>query len=211
MAQISRAQAELLATDFLNSIGSKPEYSDIEMSETLISLIELAGTLILNATKNLEKGGHVSSGALIASLKVLDPEVVNNVIQLDIESLDYLQFLNKGVKGTKRGSGDFAFKSSFPSAKMVTAIAEWMKRGGLSTRNIKKSVSKLERKNKSISQLDHAYAVARSIKMNGIKRTGFLDKAVSATQSVARAKLGKALAVDIIKSLPTTLNDGISN
>lgn len=212
MAQsITRSQAELLASNFLDSIGSNPEYSDIELDESLIALIQLAGELILDATQNLEKRGNVSSGALISSFKVRDPQMEAGAVQLDIEALDYYDFLNKGVKGTKGGSGKYAFKSAYPSDKMVKAIAAWIGRAGLSTFNVKKSVSKLEKKNKSISKIDRAYAVARSIKMKGIKKTGYLDKAINATKKKAVERLGKALTADVVRSLPTTLDNGTGN
>jgi hypothetical protein len=70
---------------------------------------------------------------------------------------------------------------------------------------VKKTYGGLEKKRKSISQLNLgrqvAYAVARSIKQHGIKATGFMDKAVASTSSKVQDRLGNALEVDIINSL----------
>lgn len=205
MAKVNfnKAQAELLATNFLESLGS--EYEDLPLDETMKALVSLAGILLEETAKNLNK--NTSSGALLSSFKILDPRRVGKDIVLDIEALAYYQFINRGVKGTKKGSGDFSFNSPYPSKKMVESIRKWMKIAGMSTRNVKKPISKLEVKRKSIAQLDGAYAVARSIKQNGIKKTGFFDKAFKTTNSIARQELGLALKLDIINSLPTNLND----
>lgn len=204
---ITQAQNSALKSGFLDGLGSNPEFADFPVDETVQALYQLAGYLIEQANDNLQKNGNVSSGALASSHKVVNPEFIGGNIQMDIEALAYYAFINKGVKGTKGGSGLYSFKSSYPSQKMISEIREWMKRAGISTRNIKKSVSKLERKRRSIAQIDSAYAMARSIKMKGIKPTGYFDKAVRSAQSQAKEILGKALVVDVINSLPKNLND----
>lgn len=205
MASINQAQAKALAEGFLNNIGSNPEYSDFVPSHTLKALISLAGIIITEAEANLDKGGHRSSGNLASSLKIMDPQKDARDIVLDIEALEYFKFLNKGVKGTKGGSGQYAFKTSFPSKKMVSSIRDWMKRAGIVDSFKLKPISNVERKNRSISQLDSAYVIARSIKMKGIKKTGFFDKAIQKGQQFADSELGAALRVDIIESLPDKL------
>lgn len=204
---ISKAQAELLSSGFLDTLGSKPEFNDLDITESLAALILLAGELIEEANSNLQQGGHIGQGKLSDSLKVLNPEYVGKQIQLDIEALFYYQFINKGVRGTQSGGGLYSFKSSFPSRKMVSEIAKWLKTAKKATSNVSRPVGNLETKRKSISQLNKAYAVARSIKMHGIKATNFFDKAVKVAQSHAKEELGKALKIDIINSLPTNLND----
>jgi len=204
----NKAQQEIIVSKFLDSLGE--DFSDLPLDETMKALVFLAGTLINEAANNLDKKGNVASGALASSLKVLDPRMVGSSVVLDIEALFYYQFLNRGVKGTKKGSGEFAFNSPYPSKKMVESIRKWMKQAGIANRNVKKTASKLEVKRKSIAQLDGAYAVARSIKQNGIKKTGFFDKAFETTNKIANQELGKALKIDIINSLPTRL-DGTSS
>lgn len=207
MAKVSfsKAQSDLLASKFLDSIGA--DRDALPLDETMKALVYLAGTLINESANNLEKGGHVGSGALASSFKVLDPRTIGKDLVLDIEALAYYQFLNRGVKGTKKGSGEYSFKSSYPSQKMVDSIRKWMKSAGMTTRNVKKPVGKLEVKRKSIAQFDGAYAVARSIKQNGIKKTGFFDKAFQKTNNIANQELGKALKLDVINSLPSNIND----
>ena len=208
---ISKAQAELLSSGFLDTLGSKPEFNDLDITESLAALILLAGELIEEANSNLQEGGHIGSGRLSDSLKVLNPEYVGKQIQLDIEALFYHQFINKGVRGTKSGAGEFSFKDDYPSRKMVTEIQKWIKRAHLASTKDRKSETTLGIKRKSISELNKgrsvAYAVARSIMQKGIKANGFLDKAAKVAKSHAKEELGKALKIDIINSLPTNLND----
>ena len=208
---ISKSQASLLASGFLDSIGSNPELNNLELNETLTTLILLAGELIEEANKNLQAGGHISSGKLSASMKVLDPQMFGKSIRLDVQALKYLMFLNKGVKGTKGGTGEFSFKNSYPSKSMVNEIQKWIKRAGASSFNVKKPVSHLEHKRKSVASLNTgrntAYAVARGIKIHGIKPTHFFDNAVKTIRADVKTELAKALKVDVINSLPKKLGD----
>ena len=207
---ISQSQARILASGFLDGLGTTGK--DFVPDESLSGLIMLAGKLIEAAQSNLSEGGQVSSGALSDSFKVNDPQGVGKTIRLDIEALNYFDFQNKGVRGVGGGSsrGGYSFKSPYPSDGMVKSISEWIKRAGLSTTVIKdkKSVGNQESKNKTISQYDSAYAVAMGIKVHGIKPTGYFDKAIKLAQAYSNDVLGKALAIDIIKSLPKKLSNG---
>lgn len=203
---ITKAQSSALSEGFLNNLGSSPEFADLPMDESVKALYQLARYLIEEANNNLDKGGHVSTGELRDSHKVINPEIIGGNITMEIEALARYAFLNKGVRGTKSGNGLYSFKSSYPSQDMVKEIRAWMTRAGISTRNIQKSVSKLEKKRKSISEYDNAYAMARSIKMKGIKPTGYFDKAVRSAQTRAKEVLGQALVVDVISALPKDLN-----
>jgi len=206
---INKAQAQLLATDFLDSLGRDADA--FQPDETLTELIMLAGEFVIAAQNNLNKGGHVSSGKLNDSLKVLNPYENISKIVVDVEALFYYQFLNKGVKGIKSGNGQYAFKTSYPSKDMVNAITEWLKKAKSSTTNINKSISRLEKKNRTLAQYQKAYAVARSIKMLGIKKTSFFDNAVKDIQQIAKGELAKSFKVDIINTIPKNLNDVDSN
>lgn len=208
----TKAQADLLSSKFLDEIGSNPDFSDLPINETLKTLFYIAKLLIDEVNNNLNKSGNVASGALGDSFTVLDPVYEGKEIRLDIEALAYYQYLNRGVKGTKSGSGEFKFKYDKPSKDMVKSIKEWLDRGNKKSSNYlkKHSTSAQETKHATISDYDNAYAVARSIKQKGIKKNGFLDKAFQATENVVQSELGKALKIDIINSLPTQL-DGTSS
>jgi hypothetical protein len=206
-ASISNSQASFLSSGKISDYGSAKEF---EPRESLSSLVKLAAMLVENAQENLNAAGQVSSGALSDSIQAKEPIEKGKTIYIEVHALDYYDYQNKGVRGTKGGasSGNYAFKNNFPSEAMVSAIDKWLKHGGAVTQHVlkKHSVSKTELKNTSISDLDSAYAVARSIKIHGIKGSGYFDKAVKLAQAYASDILGKALSVDIINSLPNKLN-----
>ncbi len=205
---INKSQSALLKSGYLDTVGSS-DSPDLQVEESLKALILLAGSLVIDAQDNLQQGGHIGTGKLADSFKVLDPSFTGKKINVDVQAIFYYQYLNRGVKGTKSGSGEFAFKTQYPSRKMVNEIQKWIKRAGLSSFNVKKSVSTLEHRRKSISQLNQgrsvAYAVATSIKQHGIKKTGFFDKAINTTAARVDEEIGKAFKVDVINSLPDKL------
>lgn len=207
MAQsISSAQSAFLKSGQISNFGSA---KDFEPRESLSALIQLAAMIIENAQSNLQSAGQVSSGALSDSFKSTDPIEKGNAIYIQISALDYYDFQNKGVKGTKGGSssGGYAFKNAFPSQAMVSAIDKWIKHGHAVTRNTSKkhTISKNESKNAGISDLDNAYMVARSIKIKGIKGSGYFDKAVKLAQAYAKDILGKALLIDVVNAIPNKI------
>jgi len=196
---IARAQAAALAEGFLDSIGDE---NGIRPKETITQLIVLAGGMVDDMQQNLNSSNSNASGSLSASINATEPTLNGKTVKVEIEMLFYGLFLNKGVKGTKSGSGAYQFKGDYPPKKMVDAIREWSKHGKLSTKNTNrhKTISRQEKKNVSIGDLDNSYAVARSILQHGIKPTAFLDKAVLSTQKRVGSQLGAALKVDIINS-----------
>jgi len=202
MAQtISQAQKAALKSKFLDNIGGERE-SNVQLEGTFAVLVDIAGYLIIQASNNLTKGGNISSGSLASSFVITDPKMEGNKITLNVTANDYYQYLNDGVKGTKSGAGKFAFKNDYPSKKMVEQIKAYLKRSKRATRNVSQTISAQETKQKSIGELSKAYAVARSIKQHGIKATGFFTKALEDTNQYAKDKLGNALKVDVINSLP---------
>lgn len=198
---ISKAQASALAEGFLDNIGGGKE--GLRPKETYSELIVLAGEMAEQMQENMIKAKIIASGKGAASIEVMEPEQKGNTLSIDIMMNDYLRFQNKGVKGTKSGNGLYQFKNDRPSQKMVLAFREWIKRAKISTRNVKKysAHGRHEAKNKSISQFDSAYAIARSVKQHGIKPTGFLDKAADSTRKKIADRLGAALRIDVLDSL----------
>lgn len=202
---INRSQAKAIADGFLDSLGSDKE--DFQPKETLSTMLQLAAGLAEKAQRNLNRSNSVASGALSESIEVQEPIIEGNSIRIDVTMLLYGQYIDKGVKGIESGSGEFSFKSAYPSQSMVKEVAQWIKRGKLKSTNVKKPISRFETKNKTISQYASAYAVARSIKLHGIRKTGFMSKAISETNVIAKVELGRALVVDVSNSLPKNLKD----
>lgn len=196
---ISKRQAEALAEGFLDNLGSSKD--EFQPRNTYTELFLLVGELIDTAQKNLNKAGLISTGEGSASIVAEDPVQNGGIISVDVLMNFYLQFHNKGVKGTRvgRSTAGYSFKNEAVSRSMYTAIDEWIKRAGLSTRTVKKykGYGKHETRRKSIAAIDSTYAMARSIKMKGLKPTGFMDDAIRRTSDLIEKRLGAALVIDI--------------
>lgn len=203
MASISKAQAAALAEGFLDTLGSDRE--GFAPRNTLTELFLLAGELIEDCQDNLNRANITNTGALSESLVADEPTQNGPVVRIDVLMNFYGAFHNKGVKGTRAGrsTAGYSFKNEIVSNKMYNAIAAWIKRAGRTTRTVKKykGYGRHETKRKSIAQYDSAYATARSIKMYGLKPTGFLDKAIKSTADKVSDRLGAALKIDVIDGL----------
>jgi hypothetical protein len=208
---ISQAQAEALAEGFFDSQATTLEGRDaLRPKKSLSVLFRLAGELVEAAQSNLIKSNSIASGVLSDSLSVSSPVKIGNTVRVDVTMAYYGRFVNEGVNGVKKSRGSkFKFKYANPGRKMVAAIRGWQRRGGLSVRTVVKSrtgvIGKQEGKNKRISEMAAAYAIAKSIKMRGLKKTGFMDKAVATINAKAIEQLGAALKIDVINSLPNKL------
>lgn len=200
---IGKQQAAALAEGFLDDIGSSK--GAFEPKNTYTELFILVGELIEAAQNNLNRANITSTGALSESIVADDPTQNGGTVRVDVLMNFYGQFHNKGVKGTRggRGTAGYAFRNEIVSDKMYNAISEWIKRAGKTTRTVKKykGYGRHESKRKSISQYDNAYAVARSIKIQGLKPTGFMDNAIAATSAKMEKRLGAALVLDVIDGL----------
>lgn len=198
-----------MAEGFLDDIGSDDK-KELQPRETLSELFLLAGELVEDAQRNLQKSNSNASGNLSSSLEVTNPSQTGSVISATVEMDFYGQFVNKGVKGTKSGVGQYQFRSAFPSRKMVQALEKGIGRAKASTSNVKRAFGANEAKNKNLSDLSKAYGAARNIKMYGIKPTGFMDKAILTTEQKVEERLGAAFKIDIINSLPDgDINTGV--
>lgn len=140
----------------------------------------------------------------------MDPVQLGKTVRMDISALFYYKFVDQGVKGTKKGSGKYAFKNDGVGKKMMIAIRKWVIREGLKHKSDKyKAITKREAKRKSITDTSTstAYAIAKSVKQKGIEPSGFFTDAVRSTQAAANEELGAALKIDIINTLPNGLNN----
>lgn len=194
--------------DFLDTLGTADRGDGIVMNASAKALVALGKFLIETASDNLEKKGNVASGDTISSMKIVNLDVKSVIMSLEVEILKTYKFLDEGVKGTKGGNGRYAFKNDLPSRKMVKAIEKWLRKRGKSGKIKYRGVSRNERKNKQINRLNEsnnihslAYAVARSIKQHGIKKTSFFSNAIRTTQKLQKKMYAEAFRIDIINSL----------
>ena len=200
---ISKAQAELLATDFLDQIGTAKD--GLQPRRAVAEIFLLAGELIDSAQKNLIAANRIATGKLSESLVADEPDTIGKTIRIDVLMNFYGAFVNKGVAGTRggRSTAGYSFKTELPSENMVSAIREWIDNAKITTRTVKKysGYKKHEVRRKTIAEYDNAYAVARGIKMAGLKPTGFMDKAADKTREKVSSRLGAALRLDVIDGL----------
>lgn len=200
---ISKAQAEALAEGFLDHLGS--DKNDFLPRKTYTELFLMVGELIEAAQNNLNHANRIASGALSESIIADEPVQNGGIISVDVLMNFYGAFVNKGVKGTRSGhsTAGYSFRNEVVSRKMYYAIETWIKRAQISTRSVKKykGHGRHERKQKSIAANDATYAVARSIKIHGLKPTGFMDDAIKTTSDKFSDRLGNALVVDVLDGL----------
>ncbi len=214
MPSISKAQASALADGFLNDIGSDKE--GLQPRETISELLLLAGELVESAQENLNAAKANASGELSKSILAQEPKAAPGFIQIDIEMNFYGQFINKGIKGTRGGSGMYAFKheiggtrkkgggKSGKTHKLVAAMEQYIKDAKSKIGAIKTPIG-YEGKNTDISK-QVAYLMARNITRYGIGATYFMDLAIVETDQKVSERLGDALAIDVLNSLPDKLN-----
>lgn len=194
------SKLESIGTDNLPSL----EKTIVEFAIEFIKKVqENLKTLNKIDTGGLEKG--IAKGELINSAGAYTIEIG---YPADSKAAKYYDFVNKGVQGftSKSPNSPYKFRNASPSSSgpMVIALQKWMKRQGLISRKETKSttISSLQRKRKSISELDSsrqgAWLMARKIKSRGLPRTGFFDDAVEEyfTEGFAEA-IAKAVGSDI--------------
>jgi hypothetical protein len=198
---ISKAQAALLADDFLDTLGSTETLLPRELYS---EIIQIAGDVVERMQKNLLK--HNQSGRLSESIVISEPEIQGALIRVDILMLKYGDYINKGVRGTRGGTGKYQFKKEHPSIAMLENLKDSISSSQLKVKNTntKKTISGNELKNARIAELDRVYAVARKILLYGIRPNGFLDNAVASVNNTIGPRLGAALAVDVADSMAKT-------
>jgi len=215
---IAKSQAKAISEAFFGTGVSEEKVSDYFLrtpvglvpKNAYGKLIEMAGFLIEEAQNNLNKAGKTSTGGLSSSLKIINPQVRNGVLmQVDVEANDYYKFVDGGVSGTKGGSGEFSFKNNFVGSKMLNAIRRWIVKEKIRGRadNKYRGISKREDFRKKLysentNSMSLAWAMAKSIKMKGLKPTNFMRNAITATGREVKSEMGKAFKIDIIRSLP---------
>ena len=190
-------------------------------------MVAYAARFIFAAQNNLKKDNKVDTGTLEKDLAQGDLIRQGSNYAIDIgypetsAGAKYYDFVNKGVKGFKSGTPNspYRFRSAYPSMNgpMVTAIQKWVKRNARSQRNEdqKYNLSSLQTKRKSVAQLNTgrttAYLIARKIKQQGLKRTGFFDDAITEVfNQDFYDKMAKAVGADVvvyIKQASSLLNN----
>lgn len=194
---ISQLQNEIVTESYIQSLSdSKADFSATgELPATQQIIIAYAAAFIQKVQANLRQKDLIDTGTLETDITQGQLKEQGGKYELDVgypansKAAKYYDFVNKGVKGFTSGQPNslYSFKSAYPSkdGPMIKAILAWVKRQGITSRKETKgsTISSLQRKRKSIAQLDPnkntAYMIARSIKRKGLPKSGFFDSAVA--------------------------------
>lgn len=229
----SEAQLQNEVLSYLDSLGTGAE----EFKRTTAGLAGLEYYLVLSATnfvlrvqENLNRQGKVDTGGLLNNLEQSAVQVNGSQLSIEVgyraesDQAKYYDFVNKGVKGFKnqQGKSPYSFKNSYPSKAMVLNIAKWLRRNASLGRkeDSRTLITARQRKRKSLSKLvdenkrfkSFAYAVAKSIKNKGIKKSRFFDDAIQ--QSFGQefvSRVAKVVGREVVLNIKAVQPNGNNN
>ena len=119
--------------------------------------------------------------------------------------LDYGEYLDKGVKGTKsnyieNSKTDYSYTTKQPPSGI---IEKWIERKGLKGRVDKNWKSAGNKGGQFITTKSFAFLIARSIKQKGIKSISFFQKPLGFYYKELKEDMVKELKLDIESYLTT--------
>ena len=154
---------------------------------------EILDTFARNVVKEAKRKAPKASGDLKNTL-TYDVKVNPNSFELFIEGENYLQFIDKGVKGAKDSSkaprSPYRFTNKMPP---LSNIRTWLKRktGKFRSRN----------------QLSNAFRVQRIVYETGIKTTNFFTKPFEDAYNELPDELIEAYGLDLETFIEFTLKE----
>jgi hypothetical protein len=197
----SRQQLQAESLSYLEKIGISEQ--EFERGTSGLNALEYyltisAANFILKVRENLEVQGKVDTGGLSENLQQSAVIKNGNTLSISIgyekdsKQAKYYDYVNKGVMGYKSKSpfSKYKFDSNRPNPNkdMVFNIAKWLRRNAsLGRREDSRTlITTSQRKRRSLSTMvdenkrfkSFAFAVAKSIKQKGIKKSGFFDDAI---------------------------------
>lgn len=207
----AQAQANLLADNFLDTLGTTRGPDEVQLNRTSAAIVRLAGDFVADVTQNIQRKDLVSSGQLESSVR---PEIVelgaNNII--DIKVAEYYKYVDKGVKGwkNKKGPGNtpYAFNRPTPGVKggssaFVASLQKWLQFAKGGAANVKVPVTPREGKRVGIrdASLSRAIAVAGIVRRDGLRGSNFWTDAVRKLENNIAAGVADALRIDVTEQI----------
>ena len=151
---------------------------------------------VSQAKANLTRRKKNSSKALYDSL-TYDYTVSKNSFQASISAVDYATFQDLGVSGVKKKyNTPYSYKSKMPPAK---AFDKWIVRKGIAPRNAQGQFQ---------SRTGLAFAIARSVFINGIKPSRFLSDPFEKGFKNLPDEIIEAYGLDVETFLKQIINNG---
>lgn len=151
---------------------------------------------VSQAKANLTRKKKNSTKALYDSL-TYDYKVSKNSFQASISAVDYATFQDLGVSGVKKKyNTPYSYKSKMPPAK---AFDKWIVRKGIAPRNEQGQFQ---------SRTGLAFAIARSVFINGIKPSRFLSDPFEKGFKKLPDEIIEAYGLDVETFLKQIINNG---
>ena len=151
---------------------------------------------VSQAKANLTRRKKNSSKALYDSL-TYDYKVSKNSFQASISAVDYATFQDLGVSGVKKKyNTPYSYKSKMPPAKVFD---KWIVRKGIAPRNAQGQFQ---------SRTGLAFAIARSVFINGIKPSRFLSDPFEKGFKNLPDEIIEAYGLDVETFLKQIINNG---
>ena len=203
-------------------------------------LVLSATNFVLRVQENLNRLGKVDTGGLLNNLEQSAVNTQGTQLSIEVgyradsEQAKYYDFVNKGVRGfdsstNKNNTSPYSFKNIrnkkggiLIGRAMSLNIAKWLRRNASAGRREdsrtlitarqrkRKSLSKLVDENKRFKSL--AYAVAKSIKNKGIKKSGFFDDAIQQSFGPEFVnRVGKIVGREIQLNIKAITTNGNNN
>lgn len=185
---------------------SASDFEPVNFSDTKNTFVKLAAVYIELINEEIEKKDVASSGRMQDSITPTQLQIDGDVLKIGINALEYTSYVDEGVNGWEvdRGSRfNYETKGVNPDGDMVKSLKDYIRREGLSARNVKVSVTSRERKGKAMPDptTSAAVSMAYMIKRNGIKPRHFWRDATKQFIPVFQKELSTALRVDIINNI----------
>ena len=209
---IAQAQAKIRASDYEGWGMAKSVFVPRKSMPLALQLVaEYVEAFERAADDRLNATDRVDTGSLASSIKFETIETANGII-IEVFVNDYYKFVDKGVRGVKGGgkntTSPYRFRYANPSKSHIEAMRGWIRRNGLKSRA--KDVQKygrIGRENRQPEDMRLAQIIARSIKMKGLKRTGFWEDSINETFKDFDVKMAEALGIDIRVNLENMVKE----
>jgi hypothetical protein len=218
-----KEQAAFIADRFLDRFKDGYDIVDENNLPVLQQYLNAAGKqfqLLIKA--NLDADGSISTGALYdIPFKLAYGDSGQTTLEVGYaegsKQIKYYDFVNQGVKGVggknakpKPNTGKYKFKNKRAGYFMANRIIKWLANAKFSTKVESTTLSASTKKKRSLSAMSDAAAsrrklsfqIATAIKRDGLRGTGFFDKAFKETFN---SDFYNGLALAVVTDLQLTI------
>lgn len=201
-------QHEAIEDGFVELLGEEQKnFEPIKFTDTINTLIQLAGQYVSKVTQLIEERDVASSGKMSDLIEPTEVEIDGTTYTIGILAPAYASYQDEGVEGWHQNGfkgSRFQFKTRGvdPDGAHVKSIKTWLQREGKSAANVKVGISKRETRGRTIdAKTQAAVTAAYMIKRQGITATYFWRDATTEMQLYIAKELGTAVKIDIVNFL----------